>query len=84
MRTMLLLSIGGGIVDCRSRLSDEQIREMNVEMCRQEAYDAICPPMNRAERRTARGKMLVAQAEAAALRAEVEYLRSELANMNGE
>jgi hypothetical protein len=52
--------------------------EAQLDYERRTAYDAICPPMNRAERRTAKGRMLVAQAEAAALRAEVEFLRREL------
>ena len=54
------------------------MREESLRSARQEAYAAVCPPMNRAERRTAKGRMLVAQAEAAALRAEIEFLRSEL------
>jgi hypothetical protein len=58
--------------------TEEEMREARLNCKREEAYDAICPPMNRAERRTARGRMLVAQGEAAALRAEVEFLRQEL------
>ena len=54
------------------------MREEALRSARQEAYSAICPPMNRAERRTAKGRMLVAMAEAAALRAEVEFLRREM------
>ena len=60
--------------------TEEETREAQLNYKRTEAYDAICPPMNRAERRTARGRMLLAQAVAAALRAEVEFLRRELAD----
>jgi len=49
-----------------------------IEDLRREAYYSVCPPMNREERRTARGKLLVAQGEAAALRAENEYLKQQL------
>lgn len=59
-------------------LSEQEMREANLDYAKRSAYEAICPTMNRAERRTARGRMLVAQAEAAALRAEVEFLRAEL------
>ena len=59
--------------------TEAELRQRQIEYEKQCAYDAICPAMNRAERRTAKGKMLVAQAEAAALRAEVEFLRRELA-----
>ena len=58
--------------------SEDRRRELQLEHERRQAYAAACPPMNRAERRTARGRMLVAQGEAAALRAEVEFLRNEL------
>lgn len=67
-------------MDCRRYMSDEDMREERLRRARMDAYDSVCPPMNRAERRTARGRMLVAQAEAAALRAEVEFLRGELAD----
>ena len=59
-------------------LTEKQMLEFGLQHVRQEAYTAICPPMNRADRRTARGRMLVAQAEAAALKAEVEFLREAL------
>ena len=62
----------------RCHRSEEEMREADLRDKRQAAYDSVCPPMNRAERRTAKGQMLVAQAEAAALRAEVEFLRREL------
>jgi len=54
------------------------MREEALRSARQAAYSAVCPPLNRAERRTAKGRMLVAMAEAAALRAEVEFLRREM------
>lgn len=63
----------------RCRRSDEEMRESSLRSAKQDAYDSICPPLNRAERRTAKGRMLIAQAEAAALRAEVNFLRDELA-----
>lgn len=62
----------------RCRPTEKEMLEESLRSARQEAYAAVCPPMNRAERRTAKGKMLVAMAEAAALRAEVEFLRREL------
>lgn len=57
------------------QLSEAEMRRMEIEDVRERAYSAICPNLNRAERRTAHGRMLVAQAEAAAMRAELEYLR---------
>jgi hypothetical protein len=60
------------------QMSEQQMRDMHLDAAKESAYSAICPPMSRAERRTAKGRMLVAQAEAAALRAEVEFLRQEL------
>jgi hypothetical protein len=60
------------------KMSEREMRDHNLAHARTTAYEAVCPPMNRAERRTARGRLLVAQAEAAALRAEVEFLRAEL------
>lgn len=68
-------------MDCWKNKTDEQWREEAIDQCKADAYYAVCPRgMNRADRRTAKGKMLVAQAEAAALRAEVEFLREELLN----
>ena len=49
-----------------------------IEDLRHNAYYSVCPPMNRKERRTARGQLLVAQGEAAALLAENEYLKEKL------
>lgn len=63
-------------------MSDQEMREANLEEVKQRAYTGIIGhAMSRAERRTAHGRMLIAQAEAAALKAEVEYLKSELAAM---
>jgi len=59
--------------------TEAEMRKAQLSYEKQAAYDAICPAMNRAERRTTKGRMLVAQAEAAALRAEIEFLRRELA-----
>ena len=58
------------------RFSDKELREQRLAHAKDRAYSEICPPMNRAERRTAKGRMLVAQAEAAALRAELDFLRA--------
>lgn len=55
-------------------LSDSE----KINQARDEAYSEVCPPMNRKERRTAKGRMLVAMGEAAALRAENEFIRSKL------
>ena len=60
------------------RPTEEELREQQLEYAKSKAYAEICPPMSRADRRTAKGRMLVAQAEAAALRAELEFLRREL------
>lgn len=56
--------------------TEQDMHRSNIEDARSRAYASVCPPLNRAERRTAHGRMLVAQAEAAAMRAELEYLRS--------
>jgi hypothetical protein len=58
--------------------SEMEIQEINLRSEKQAAYDAVCPAMSRADRRTAKGRMLVAQGEAAALRAENAFLKSEL------
>lgn len=63
--------------------SEEMMREMALQSARDFAYSQVCPPMNRQERRTARGRMLVAQGEAAALRAENEFLKRELEMLKG-
>ena len=58
----------------------EAMRRREVHEARCAAYDAyVTPGMNRAARRTAKGRMLVAQGEAAALRAELEVLRRQIA-----
>ena len=51
---------------------------------RESAFKDVVPQMNREERRTAKGKMLVAKGEAAALKAENEYLRAELKRLGYE
>lgn len=56
--------------------SEMDLLKRDLESKTRTAYDSICPPMSRAERRTARGRLLQAQAEIAALRVEVDYLRS--------
>ena len=61
----------------------DRYRDEQIERERRQAYADVCPQMNRAERRTARGRMLVAQGEAAALRAEVDFLRQELEQAKG-
>jgi hypothetical protein len=58
--------------------SEAEVLQEGIESARQMAYNDICPPMSRAERRTAKGRMLIAQAETAALRAENDYLREQL------
>lgn len=60
--------------------TEQQRRDDRREDARQSAYREVCPQMNRAERRTAKGRMLIAQAEAAAMRAEIEFLRIEIKN----
>lgn len=65
------------MMDCRRYKSAEQLREDEINQRREDAYQSVCPPMNRAERRSAKGKMLIALAEAAALRAEIEFLKEE-------
>jgi len=55
--------------------TQEEIDASHISYLRNKAYGEICPQLNREERRTAHGRMLVAQAECAAMRAELEYLR---------
>lgn len=50
------------------RTPEEQAREIG-----ERAYADVCPLMNRVERRTARGKLLVAQGELARVKAEMEF-----------
>ena len=64
--------------------SPDRCRAEQLEHEKRQAYADVCPPMNRAQRRTARGRMMVAQGEAAALRAEVEFLRQELEELKSE
>ncbi len=66
-----------------NRLTKAELRNRRLDHAISQAYSSVCPVMSRAERRTARGRMLVAQAEAAALRAEVEFLREELKEKGG-
>ena len=62
------------------RESPEFARQQEIADARCRAYDAfVAPGMNRAARRTAKGRMLVALGEAAALRAELEVLRRHIA-----
>jgi len=58
--------------------TEEEMHRSNIDAARLKAHMSVCPHLNRAERRTAHGKMLLAQAEAAAMRAELEYLRDQL------
>jgi hypothetical protein len=61
------------------RGSPEFLREREISEARERAYESFVSPwMNRAARRTAKGRMLVAQAEAAALKAELEVVRRHL------
>ena len=48
--------------------TDEEI----FEDAKQQTYASYCPPMNRKERRTAKGKLLIAQAELAVARLELK------------
>lgn len=59
-------------------LTEAQMQAHNVEYLREAAYSNVCPPMNRAQRRTAKGKMFVAQGELAAHQAEMYYLRDRM------
>jgi hypothetical protein len=61
----------------RERTESEMLQD-GIQRARQSAYDAVCPPMSRAERRSAKGRMLIAQAELAAMKAENDFLREEL------
>lgn len=58
--------------------SEAEIREHERAFAREQAYSGVAH-LNRKERRTAHGRMLMAQAEAAALRAENEILKRQLA-----
>lgn len=55
--------------------TEEEMHRANIDDARRRAWTSVCPNLNRAERRTAYGRMLLAQAEAAAMKAELEYLR---------
>lgn len=57
--------------------SEEQMRERDRAYAREQAYESVAH-LNRKERRTAHGRMLVAQAEAAAFLAENEVLKRQL------
>jgi len=59
-------------------LTEAQRLAHDVEYLREAAYSSVCPPMNRAQRRTAKGKMLVAYGELAAHQAEMNYLRDRM------
>lgn len=48
--------------------TDEEI----FEDAKQRTYDSYCPLMNRKERRTAKGKLLITQAELAVARLELK------------
>jgi hypothetical protein len=60
------------------RFSEADMRRLELDDVRNNAYAPIAH-MSRAERRTARGRQLVAEAEARALRAEIEILRRRIA-----
>lgn len=62
----------------RPERSDAEMLQDGIDRARRRAYDDVCPPMSRAERRTAKGRMLIAQAELAAMKAENDFLREEL------
>lgn len=55
-----------------------QSREDALNEAMDTAYSEVCPPMNRAERRSARGKLMVAQGQIAALKAKLAFLEAEL------
>lgn len=57
--------------------SEAEMRERDRAHAREQAYAGVAH-LNRKERRTAHGRMLVAQAEAAALRAENEILKRQV------
>jgi hypothetical protein len=65
------------------RESPEFMRQQEIADARCRAYEAyVSPWMNRAERRTSKGRMLVAQGEAAAMKAELEILRRQVEEMS--
>lgn len=59
-------------------LSESELMAMDRQYAYDNAYSAICPRLSRGQRRSAYGKMLIAQAEAAGLKAENEVLRKQL------
>ncbi len=60
------------------------MRDRRLQDRKETAYGWEVPEMNRKERRTARGRVLVAEAEARSLQAENEFLKEELARLKGD
>lgn len=52
-------------------------REERLQSAMDAAYSRVCPQMNRAERRTAKGKLLVALGKIAMLEAKLKFLEEE-------
>ena len=59
------------------RMPERPLMERADDVYR-DAYYEIVGNLNRAERRTAKGKLIVAEAEIAALKAQNEFLRQAL------
>lgn len=61
-----------------------QSRDDRLQSTMDIAFNGACPRMNRAERRTAKGKLLVVRGQLAALEAKIKFLEEEkLETQNG-
>lgn len=68
---------------CRPEPTDADFLRERMKRNTADAYQSIVGTMNRAERRTARGRQLVAQGLAAALQAENDILKDRINELEG-
>jgi hypothetical protein len=68
---------------CRPEPTDAEFLQEKIARSTADAYQSIVGTMNRAERRTARGRQLVAQGLAAALQAENDILKDRIKELEG-
>ena len=68
---------------CRPEPTDAELLREQIDRNKTYAYQSIVGTMNRAERRTARGRQLVAQGLAAALQVENDILKDRIQELEG-